>query len=314
VAEKTVALLGQAGALAADPKRDASERLAAVRLLAHAAWPTAQPALTRLINEDAGQEVRLAAVRALAAHPRAEVPELLMKAWKAYTPALRREVTEAMLRQPDRILFFLKEVEAGRVKPGDVDAVRTRQLVRHSRPEIRDKARKLLQENLPADRAKILARYKEALALKGDPKRGQAVFQKNCTTCHRIAGLGVDVGPDISDTRTKTPDALLVDILIPNQAIDSNYINYMVTTKSGKVITGIIAAETAASITLRRAENQTDSVLRQDIDDIQSTGVSLMPDGLEKTISIPDMADLLSFLKNWRYLNGEVPLEEKERR
>ena len=53
--------------------------------------------------------------------------------------------------------------------------------------------------------------------------------------------IGVDVGPDIADTRTKTPDALLVDILNPNQAIDSNYINYLITTKSGKSLTGIIA-------------------------------------------------------------------------
>jgi putative heme-binding domain-containing protein len=67
------------------------------------------------------------------------------------------------------------------------------------------------------------------------------------------------------------------------------------------VLTGIIAAETGSSITLKRAENQTDVVLRQDIEDIQSTGVSLMPEGLEKAISIGEMADLLTFLKHWRY-------------
>jgi hypothetical protein len=69
----------------------------------------------------------------------------------------------------------------------------------------------------------------------------------------------------------------------------------------------MIAAETAASITLKRAENQTDVVLRQDIDEITSTGLSLMPEGVEKTINIEEMADLLSFLKNWRYLDGAVP-------
>src|SRR5439155_336206 len=126
----------------------------------------------------------------------------------------------------------------------------------------------------------VLAQYKAALSMKADPHRGRDVFQKNCATCHRVGGIGVDVGPDIADTRTKTPDALLVDILNPNQAIDNNYVNYVVTTKSGKVLTGILAAETASSVTLRRAENQTDIILRQDIDEIQSTGVSLMPEGL----------------------------------
>ena len=58
----------------------------------------------------------------------------------------------------------------------------------------------------------------------------------------------------------------------------------------------------------RRAEGQTDVVLRQDIEEIQSTGVSLMPEGLEKNIGINEMADLLAFLKNWRYLDGKIPV------
>jgi putative membrane-bound dehydrogenase-like protein len=309
--EKTaeaLALLSRAGTLAADPKRDSADRLAAVRLLAHAPWEIAEPALTRLLPDETLQDLRLAAVRALAAHSRAEVPGLLMKSWPSYTPALRREVAEAMLRQPDRIRFFLKEVEAGRVKPGDLDALRTRQLVNHKQPDIQQLARKLLQENLPAERKQVLEKYQAALQLKGDAARGKAVFQKHCATCHRVAGVGVDVGPDIGDTRTKTPAMLLSDILNPNQAIDSNYINYQVVTKNGKSYTGIIAAETASSITLRRAENQSDTILRQDIEQIESTGISLMPEGLEKSITVEEMADLIHFLKNWRYLEGNVPL------
>ena len=195
------------------------------------------------------------------------------------------------------------ELEAKRIKPGDFDAPRTRQLVNHGRPEIRERARKLLQDNLPADRKLVLEKYREALKLTGDALRGKEVFQKNCATCHRVAGIGVEVGPSIADTLGKTPEALLTDVLNPNQAIDNNFINYTVTTKSGKVLTGIIVAETASSITLKRAENQGDVVLRQDLEDIQSTGISLMPEGVEKTINLQEMADLLHFLKNWRYLD-----------
>jgi putative membrane-bound dehydrogenase-like protein len=299
--EQTTLLLTQAAAVAADRKRALPERLASVGLLAHAPWPTASPTLLRLVADEADPDLRLASVRALAAHPRPEVAPVLLKAWRSYTPAVRREVTEAVLRQPDRILAFLDEVQAGHIKPGDLDPQRSRQLINHARPDIRDRARQLLQASLPADRKQVLQRYRAALTLKGDTERGRVVFQKNCATCHRVAGLGVQVGPDISDTLGKAPEAILNDILDPNAAIDSNYLNYIVTTQGGKVLTGIIAAETASSITLRRAENQTDVVLRQDIEEIQSTGVSLMPEGLEKTITVEEMADLLTFLKNWRY-------------
>jgi putative membrane-bound dehydrogenase-like protein len=307
-AVKTAALLAQFAGYAADSRRDLTERLDAVRLLAHAPWSTAAPVLTRLFTEDASQDIRLASVRALAAHPQPEVPGLLLKSWRTYTPAVRREVAEAMLRQPDRTLFLLKEIEAGHFKASDLDASRTRQLVKHKRADIRTLAGKLLRGNLPADRQAVLARYQEALKLKGDVQRGKGVYKLNCATCHHVAGVGVQVGPDISDTRTKTLEALLVDILNPNQAIDNNYVNYLITTKSGKSLTGIIAAETGASITLKRAEGQTDTILRTDIEDIQSSGISLMPEGLERTISIADMADLLAFLKNWRYEGGAVPL------
>jgi putative membrane-bound dehydrogenase-like protein len=309
VAERAAKLLAASAAVAADARRELPDRLAAVRLLAHVPWETARPALTRLVNEEPAQEIRIAAVRALAAQPRPEVAGLLLKSWRAYTPALRREVTEALLRQPDRTRALLKAVEARQVKPGDLDAVRVRQLLNHKNAEIREQARALLASALPADRKKVLEEYRAALKLKGDPQRGKVVFEKNCATCHRVAGIGTDVGPDISDTRTKTPDALLTDILNPNQAIDSNYVSYLITTKSGKSLTGIIASETAAGIVLKRAENQTEAVLRQDIEEIASSGVSLMPEGLEKTITVPQMADLLDFLKNWRYLDGAVPVK-----
>jgi putative membrane-bound dehydrogenase-like protein len=301
------ALLLNAAQIAANQTASLPDRVAAIRMLAHASWPVAEPKLSSLMA-DAAQEIRLAAVRSLAAHNRPEVAGLLMKSWRAYTPAVRREVLEAMLRQPARVELLLDELQARHVKSGDIDAPATRRLLSYPQPKLRARAVKLLQDNLPADRKLVLARYQESLKLAGDSKRGRETFKKNCATCHRIAGIGVDVGPDISDTRTRTAAALLVDILNPNQAIDNNAMSYLVVTKSGKSLTGLIAAETAASITLRRAEGQTDVVLRQDIDEIQSTGISLMPEGLEKSISIHEMADLLGFLKNWRYLDGKVPV------
>jgi putative membrane-bound dehydrogenase-like protein len=301
-------VLTHAAKVGADPKADPAERLTAIRLTAHAPWATAEPVLKKLVTEDGPQDVRLAAVRALSAHPRSEVSGILMKSWPAYTPALRREVVEAMLRQPDRALALLGEIEAKRVRPGDLDAQRQRQLVNYGKADVREKAKKLLRDSLPAERKKVLEQYQAALKRKGDVKKGQEVFRKNCATCHRLRGIGVPVGPDIADAeRTRTAEALLTDILNPNAAIDANYVNYEVTLKNGKVLSGLIAAETTASLTLKRAENQTDTVLRQDIEEVRSTGTSLMPEGLEKNITVEEMADLLGFLKGWRFLDAPVP-------
>ncbi len=298
----------EAKGVAMQPKADPLLRREAIRFLAHVPLAIVQSVLTPLIDDDPNQEIRIAAVRALAAHVERQVPALLMKTWRSYTPAVRREALEAMFRDPLRINILLDEIEAKRVRPGDIDPFRARQLLAHGNTGIRERAQRLLRDSLPADRKLVLQNYQVALAMAGDPRRGKDVFKKNCATCHKVAGIGIDVGPDIADTRTKTESALLVDILNPNQAIDNNYINYLVTTKSGKTLTGLLAAENASSITLKRAEAQSDVVLRQDIDTIESTGVSLMPEGLEKAVSVQEMADLLRFLKNWRYLDGSVPL------
>jgi putative heme-binding domain-containing protein len=143
----------------------------------------------------------------------------------------------------------------------------------------------------------------------GDPQRGLELFKKTCATCHKMGEIGTNVGPDISDSRTKTPEFLLTNILDPNRAVDGNYFGYTILDVEGRVHTGIITSETASSVTLRMPEGKDLTLLRSDIEEMVNTGQSLMPVGLEKDITPEQMADLISFIKNWRYLDGSVPQE-----
>jgi putative heme-binding domain-containing protein len=300
-------MLAHAAELAQDPGGPADDRADAVRLLAQAPWATVDAVLKRLLAADPVPEVRLAAIRAAAAHGEPAVGRWLLDDLKTVTPALRREIQLALLRRPDRVALLLDDVEAHKLAPGDIDAGVLNLLFNSGAPELRERARKLLKASLPDDRRQVLQRYKDAALSEGEAGRGREVFQKNCATCHSVAGIGVRVGPDIADTRVKTREQLLSDILNPNGAIDGNYLNYVVSTRSGQVLGGLIAAESASSLTLKRALGETDIILRQDIDEIRSTGASLMPEGLEKNITVTEMSDLITFLKNWRYDEGRPP-------
>ena len=66
--------------------------------------------------------------------------------------------------------------------------------------------------------------------------------------------------------------------------------------KDGRVVTGLIESETATSLTLKRAEGATDTILRRDVEQVTTTGQSLMPEGLESRITPREMADLIGFL------------------
>lgn len=306
-AEHAEALLSKATGVAQDEAADLSSRLDAVRLLAHVSWESAGPVLRDLLTGAAPLELRLAVARSLAAQGNAEAASLLLAPWASYMPALRREVAQLMLARPERTLALLSAVEAGEVKPTDLDAIQIRALLNSKQSEIREKATSLLSGSLPADRGEVLKAYAAAVESTGSVDRGREVFRRACSTCHKIGDIGVSVGPDISDTRTKTRAMLLSDILQPNGAIDANYMTYSVATVDGQVLTGMIAAETGASLTLKRAEGQTDTVLRQDIEEVRSTGISLMPEGVEKDITVEQMTDLLTFLKDGRYAEAGVP-------
>jgi len=302
-AGRVASLFDRAASVAGAPDRDKDERLEAEALLAHAPWEAAGPTLSRLLAEDPDQDVRIAAVRALASHPRAEVAGRLLGVWRSATPPVRRELANALAARPDRVAALLDAVEAGSVSAREIDPALARRLNGSGPAGLRARAQTLLAAAVPEARLAVLERYQAALASPGDPYRGREVFRKQCATCHVLEGFGTAVGPDISDTRVKTPAQLLGDVLNPNAAIDGNYASYTVATADGRVLNGLIAAESAAGLTLKRAEGQTDTVLRSDIEEIRADGTSLMPEGLEKDIPVERMADLITYLKTWRDLD-----------
>jgi putative heme-binding domain-containing protein len=89
----------------------------------------------------------------------------------------------------------------------------------------------------------------------------------------------------------------LLNVLDPNREVNPEFLNYTLVTADGRSLSGMIAAETATSVTLKRADNQTDTVLRVEIDELKSTGLSLMPEGMEKELDQQSLADLIEFVR-----------------
>ena len=253
------------------------------------------------------QALKHSAVESFASFQKPDVDAWLVERYRSETPAIRRAILAALFASKERQLRLLEAIEQGQIAATELDPVRVNQLTQAKDETLRERAKTVLAAAAPASRHEVLDAYRPALALSADPKRGREVFVKNCSTCHRVDNVGVNVAPDISDTRTKKPEQLLLDILDPNKAIDANYFAYAVVTKDGKVESGVISAETATSITLKQPEGKVLTLLRTDIDELRNTGLSLMPVGVEKNIDQQAMADLIFWLKNWRYLDGKVP-------
>src|SRR5262249_21735072 len=296
--DQTLPFFTAASRAAGDEKTSAEKRSAAVRLLAFGPFTLAAADLKELLAPQAPQQVQLAAVRALSAHEDPRVAEILLAPWGGYSPTLRREVLEALFARSGRLHALLSAIEKKQVNAGQLEPARLARLRTHPDVKLRQRATKLLAGLAVTDRQKVVQVYRDALDLKGDAIRGKAVFKKTCATCHRLENEGTEVGPDLlSALRSKTPEILLVDILDPSREVDPRYLDYLVTTTAGRVFTGMIVAETASSLTLRRAEKTEDVILRNQIDSIQATAKSLMPEGLESQLKRQDLADVIAYLQ-----------------
>ncbi|MCZ2341994.1 MAG: c-type cytochrome [Bacteroidales bacterium] len=297
-AQQITDLLKQEATALANPKTSATRKAAAIRLLAYAPSAIAIPVLGPLLTPLSSPDVQLATVRSLGSHTDEKATATLLKAWSEAGPALRRELLEQLLATEVRTTAFLNAIEAGQVRAVEVEPLRVLQLKGHRSPTLRKRAEKLFAKEVKADRKKVIDQYSSVAELTANSTRGRMVFEKQCATCHRLDGIGKEVGPNLlAVVPGKSTEDLLVSLLDPNREVDPRYVNYLLNSVDGRVLTGIVVADTPGSITLRRADAAEDSVRREDIETLKATGVSLMPEGLEKTLPPQDVADLFAFLR-----------------
>jgi putative heme-binding domain-containing protein len=289
-------VLEKSAATATDGRADLARRGRAVALMGQAEFVTANAALRGLLVPGEPQQVQLAAIRALATFTDPAVATLLVGRWSGLTPAPRSEVIARLLSRPAWTKALLDAIEAGTIPASVIPPNRRSLLLADRDPATRDRARSLLGGASAGPRDVAYARYRPALELPPDRRRGERVFGRECMTCHKLGERGHAVGPNLASVQRRTPEEVLLHILDPNREVAPDYLEYAVALDDGRVLTGLVAAETAGSLTLRRAEGSEDTVLRSNIAAITGTGKSLMPEGLEARVSPPEMADLIAFI------------------
>ena len=242
------------------------------------------------------QDVQLAAVAVLGSFSKGDIASLLLARWPASTPAVRAEIVLAMLGGRDRVMPLLEAIEKGDVPANQIPFARRALLLRSPDEKVKALATRLFGDTAAASRHDVIAKYRPALTRPGDPVRGREVFQAACAACHRAGDLGQDVGPNLATIRQWSPEQTLLNILDPNREVAPNFIHYVIETKDGRTVDGMIAEENASSVTLKRLGGVQETVLRRDIARLQGSSLSLMPEGLEAAINVEQMADLLAFL------------------
>jgi len=276
-----------------------SLRAAAVRLLVRHLDQRAEDLhqLRSLLTPQTSPAIQLAVVRHLGSQSDPTIGEILLAGWRSHALGLRSETLSVLASRPGWLTALLDAIEKGQVARAEIDATTRQSLLAYQDKAIRERISRLLADSGNADRRKVLLEHQAALNLAGSSDRGQAVFKTHCANCHKLDDVGHDIGPNLRSLTDSKTSSLLTSILNPSAAVDEKFVTYVVLTDDGRIFTGMIASETANRITLVEKENKQHVILRNQIEEIRSTGLSLMPDGLEKNITHQDFADLIFYIR-----------------
>jgi putative heme-binding domain-containing protein len=285
-------------AVARNEKTPLEVRVNAVRLLGLDPSDSSLKLLDELLVPQQPTEIQRAVANSLLARDDATAARILIDKWQGFSVPVSEAVWNAFLRNTDHLNLLFHAIEAGKLQPLSFNVARVNQLLRHSDDGVRERAKTLFAE-VASDRQKIIASYHDAASRRGDVGRGKEVFRRVCSGCHRIGDMGSEVGPDLVNLGGRlTKGNLLTQILDPNASIAAGYEEYIIETADGRILTGILAEDSATSVTLRRKEGHQDTVLRSNIARMRSSTISAMPEGHEREISSQQMSDLLEYLQN----------------
>jgi len=274
-----------------DDRMAVSVRIAAIELSGRKAKHT--ETLLKLLTNNEPIEIQTATTRALAPTN----PQEILKRFTGMSPAVRAVAVESLLSRKSTTHDLLAAISTKAIPVNSISLLHQQRLTSHVDKQLQSEAKKLFDSSPTSEeRTQLISKYQSSISPNGDIPLGKQIFTQHCGTCHHFNGIGNKVGPDLTTLKNRSANALVTAILDPGAAVEDKYLNYSVLTFDGVVHAGIIAGETSTAIELLLADGKTKTIVRSDIERLQTTGQSLMPEGMEKNITPGQMTHLIAFL------------------
>jgi putative membrane-bound dehydrogenase-like protein len=292
----------RAVALATDPKANQAMRVALLETIADIGDPGCVEPLLKLLGGGEPEAIQMAVLSTLQRFERSKIAATLVRHYPTLSPRLRARAGEVLLSRRAWAKVFLEEIDKGRFDAKDIATEHLRVVALHGDRSLDDLVRKHWGNIQPGTAEEKLAEMRrlsnDLRAGTGNPVAGRALFRKHCATCHKLFDDGESLGPDLTHANRKDRDYLLASIVDPRAVIRKEYLAYNVQTTDGRSLSGLIVEQTPNSVTLLDPKNQRTKVARNQIESIQESPVSLMPENLLKDLKPQELRDLFSYLQS----------------
>ncbi|MGB5368884.1 MAG: PVC-type heme-binding CxxCH protein [Flavobacteriaceae bacterium] len=282
-----------------DSALPAEQRLEQLKLLALEDFEERRTVLFQLLDSKQPLVLQEEALSQLGQRNDPTVGEKILELWPILGPNSRKTATDILLYKSFNHGLLLTAMETGKVNLGEfnLDLERRRVLLFSDDQSVRNRAKLLFNDAGVVTRKAAIEKMRPALTLKGSADAGAQIFNVQCAQCHRYGNMGKEVGPVLTEVSRKSKEALLYDILDPNAAVDTQYLNHQVKTKEGNIFSGLVSHESDLEISLKMIGGSEKTIPKSNIEQFTSLGMSLMLEGLEANINPQEMANLLAFLQ-----------------
>jgi len=284
-------------AIAANAEADPGARRAALTNLVRNPTPDLLSKLKEWTND---RILAREAILGLANYDDPEIPTRILNQWKRDT-FLRPAAMDTLVSRVAYAKVLLTRIANGEIPRDAITPFHARQIqslgdetlskaLGEVWGEVRDTPEAIKTEI--ADWKTLLT---PEIIAKADPAKGKTTFAALCGACHKLYGEGGAIGPDLTGSDRHNLDYLLGNIVNPNEVVPADYLLTVFTLKDGRVVSGVVPEQSEKTITVQtpveRLVIPTDSIAKR-----ESMPVSLMPEGLLKTMDETAVKDLIAYL------------------
>ena len=229
------------------------------------------------------------------------VADTVLERFSSLPPEAQPQAIDLLVSRPMWRDKLLDAVESGRINKSEVGINHLRQMATSKREFLRARVEKIwgkIRLDDKAGRSQIVKRMRKALdETPGKVEAGTAVYARVCAQCHKLGKVGHEVGPELTRNGTTSLDNLTSNVFDPNLVVGDDYQPRQIITTDGRFVFGLIVEESDSRVILKIAGGERITVPRDEIDVMQESPQSIMPEGLEQQISEQDFRDLVAYLR-----------------
>ncbi len=251
-------------------------------------------------TRDNSARFRAAVLAALGRSDSAQVADIVLASYAKLEPELQPRAIELLTQRPAWAKALMAAMRRNEIPTTALNSNQAARLLKSRDEELVKLVTTVwgtVRTERNPDREKTIAELRAIIRhTPGDPFRGEKVFKTICAQCHKIHGEGQDVGPDLTNNGRSSFDQLVSNVLDPSLVIGGAYQARVVDTEDGRSITGLLVEDGSERIVLKLQGGKLETIPRDQVAEVVTGQLSMMPEDLEKQLKPQEIADLFAFL------------------